>query len=126
MPKQVHDVPGAVEPIGPYSVATEAGGFVFVSGQVAIDPETNAPFGSDVATQTRRVLENVRIILEGVGLGLGDVVKTTIFLAEMSDFAEVNRIYAEYFGADEPARSTIQAAGLPGGYLVEIEAIAAR
>lgn len=126
MAKQVHEVPGAVEPIGPYSVAAEAAGLVFVSGQVAIDPETNAPFGSDVATQTRRVLENVKLALSGVGLGLADVVKTTIFMADMRDYAEVNRIYSEYFGEEPPARSAIQAAGLPGGYLVEIEVIAAR
>ena len=126
MPKQIHEIDGAVEPIGPYSVATEAGGFVFISGQVAIDPETNSPFGSDVATQTRRVLENIGIVLDGLGLEFSDIAKTTIFVADIRDFAEVNRVYAEYFGDSKPARSTIQAAALPGGYLVEIEAIAAR
>jgi 2-iminobutanoate/2-iminopropanoate deaminase len=126
MAKQTHQVSGAVEPIGPYSVAAEAGGLVFVSGQVAIDPETNAPFGSDVATQTRRVLENIRLALDGVGLTLTDVVKTTVFMVDIADYAEINRIYAEYFATDPPARSAIEVAALPGGYLVEIEAIAAR
>ncbi len=126
MPKQVHQVPGGVIPIGPYSIVTEAAGLVFVSGQVAIDPETNTPFGSDVATQTRRVLENIRIALDAVGLSFPDVVKTTIFMADIRDYAEVNRIYGEYFTDEHPARSAIQAAALPGGYLVEIEVIAAR
>lgn len=126
MSKQVHEIPGAVEPIGPYSVATEAHGFVFVSGQVAIDPATNAPVPGDVSAQTRRVLENIGIVLEGVGLGFGDVVKTTIFLADMATYPQVNAVYAEYFPRDAPARSTIEAAALPGGYLVEVEAIAAR
>lgn len=126
MSKQVHTVAGAVEPIGPYSVATEANGFVFISGQVAIDPATNAPALGDVAAQARRVMENIRIVLGGVGLGFGDIVKTTIFLADMTDFPVVNEVYASYFADAPPARSTIQAGALPGGYQVEIEAIAAR
>ena len=126
MGKQVHSVEGAVAPIGPYSIAAEANGFVFVSGQVAVDPATNAPLQGDVAAQTRRVMENIGIVLEGVGLGFDDVVKTTIFLSDIKDFVEVNGIYAEYFENDPPARSTFQAGALPGGYAVEIEVIAAR
>ncbi len=127
MPKQVHEVEGAVEPLGPYSIATEAGGFVFVSGQVPIDPATDAPVPGGVDAQARRVMENVKAILDGLGLEFHDVVKTTIFLADMSDFPAVNQVYGEYFDeGDYPARSTVQVAALPGGYLVEIEAIAAR
>ncbi len=127
MPKQVHQVEGAVEPIGPYSVATEANGFVFVSGQVPIDPATDAPVPGGVEAQARRVMENVKAILDGLQLDFHDVVKTNIFLADMSDFPKVNAIYSEYFDeGDYPARSTVQVASLPGGYLVEIEAIAAR
>ena len=126
MGKEVHNVEGAVEPIGPYSVATEANGFVFVSGQVPIDPATNAPIHGEVGAQTRRVMDNIGIILDGVGLGFGDIVKTSIFLADIKSFPEVNAIYAEYFEDAPPARSTFQAGALPGGYAVEIEVIAAR
>ncbi len=126
MGKQVHKVDGAVEPIGPYSIAAEANGFVFVSGQVAIDPATNAPVQGDVVAQTRRVMDNIGIVLEGVGLGYGDIVKTSIFLADIKSFPEVNAVYAEYFDDAPPARSTFQAGALPGGYAVEIEVIAAR
>ena len=126
MPKQIPHIEGAVEPIGPYSMATEANGFVFISGQVPIDPATNAPVQGDVTVQTRRVLDNVAAILSGVGLSFADVVKTTIFLADIKDFPTVNGIYAEYVGDEPPARSTVQVGALPGGYQVEIEAIAAR
>ncbi len=127
MPKQVHQIDGAVEPIGPYAIATEANGFVFISGQVPIDPATNAPVPGGVDAQARRVMENIKAVLDGVQLDWSDVVKTTIFLADMGDFSVVNGIYGEYFDAgDVPARSTVQVAQLPGGYLVEIETIAAR
>ncbi len=127
MPKQAHAVEGAVEPIGPYSVATEANGFVFIAGQVPIDPASNAPVQGGVGAQARRVMENLKAILDGTELTFSDVVKTTIFLADMSDFSVVNGVYGEYFDdGDYPARSTVQVAALPGGYLVEIEAIAAR
>ena len=126
MPKQVHEVDGAVEPIGPYSVAAEANGFVFVSGQVAIDPATNAPVEGGVEQQARRVMDNIGIILDGVGLGFGDIVKTGIFLADIADFPAVNGVYAGYFDDAPPARSTFQVGALPGGYAVEIEVIAAR
>ena len=126
MPRLVHRIPGAAEPIGPYSVATEAAGLIFISGQVGIDPATNSPTQGDATAQTRRIMDNIGIILDAVGLTFNDIVKTTIFLADIADFAEVNEAYATYFPGDAPARSTFQAGSLPGGYRVEIEAIAAR
>ena len=126
MPKQILDAPNGPQPIGAYSIATEANGFVFMSGQVAIDPATNAPVMGDVAVQTHQVMSNIKAVLGDLGLGIDDVVKTTIFLADIADFPVVNQIYAETFDAGKPARSTVQAAALPGGYQVEIEVIAAR
>ena len=126
MAKEVHNVEGAVAPVGAYSAAVEANGLVFISGQVAIDPATDAPVMGDVSVQARRVMENIKILLAGVGLGFGDIAKTTIFLANIRDFSTVNEVYGSYFDADPPARSTLQAGALPGGYLVEIEVIAAR
>jgi len=126
MPKQVPAVPGGVTPIGPYSTATEANGLVVNSGQVAIDPATGSGVVGDVADQATRVMENLALVLSDLGLGFDDVAKTTIFLADMADFAVVNEIYGSYFTSEPPARATVQAAGLPAGFLVEIEAIAAR
>jgi 2-iminobutanoate/2-iminopropanoate deaminase len=126
MPKQVPDVPSGVNPIGPYSTATEANGFVFISGQVALDPDTNQPIEGDVEAQAGRVMENLKRVLGDLSLSFDDIVKTTIFLADMADFPVVNGVYAGYFADAPPARSTVQAAGLPAGFLVEIEAIAAR
>ncbi|HHC09336.1 MAG TPA: reactive intermediate/imine deaminase [Actinobacteria bacterium] len=126
MPKIVHRVPSAPEPLGPYAVATEAHGFVFLSGQVAVDPATGRPVDGDVVEQTHRVMQNLGAVLADLDLGFADVVKTTIFLADIADFPAVNAVYAGYVGDDPPARSTIQAGALPGGFLVEIEAIAAR
>lgn len=126
MPKQIPDVPNGPAALGAYSVATEANGFVFISGQVAIDPATNTRVDGGVADQTRQILANYEAILGDLGLTKADIVKTTIFLADIDDFAEVNGIYGEYFEGSNPARSTIQAGGLPGGFQVEIEAIAAR
>ena len=126
MPKQIPDVPHGPAALGAYSVATEANGFVFISGQVAIDPATNSKVEGGVADQTRQILTNYEAILGDLGLTKDDIVKTTIFLADINDFAEVNGIYGDYFADAKPARSTIQAGGLPGGFQVEIEAIAAR
>jgi 2-iminobutanoate/2-iminopropanoate deaminase len=111
--------------IGPYSPAVEAGGMVFVSGQLGIDPVSGAP-ESGVKLQTERSIRNIKSLLAAADLGLGDVVKTTIFLANMADFAVVNEVYASHFAAPYPARSTIQVSELPKGGLVEIEAIAVR
>lgn len=126
MPKKILEAPNGPQPLGAYSIATEANGFVFVSGQVAINPASGAPVIGDVAAQARQVMNNVQAVLDDVGLQLEDVVKTTIFLDDIADFPVVNEIYGEYFDAGKPARSTVQVGALPGGYLVEIEVIAAR
>jgi len=126
MPKSIPPVSSGPKPVGPYSVVTEANGFVFLSGQVAIDPDTNESAGDDVVTQAEQVMANIGAILQDLGLGFGDVVKTSIFLADIGDFAAVNEVYGRRFGDEPPARSTFQAAGLPKGYLVEIEVVAAR
>lgn len=126
MPKNIPAVPSAAEPIGPYSAVTEATGLVFISGQVGVDPATSLPVEGDVVVQAERVMQNLELVLGDLGLSFADVVKTTIFLADMQDFPRVNEVYGRYVGDSPPARSTIQAAGLPGGYRVEIEAIAAR
>ena len=126
MPKHVPDLDSSPKPLAPYSVVTEANGFVFVSGQVAIDPEGGGT-PTDVADQTRLVLENLRTLLEDLGLSLTDVAKTTVFLADIADYPTVNDVYGTFFDVDPPARSAIQAAALPKPeFLVEIEAIVAR
>ena len=126
MPKTVLEVPSAPKALGPYSFATEAAGLVFFSGQVALDPETGDRAPDDVVIQTRRVMDNIGGMLADLGLGYADIAKTTIFLADMADYPTVNEIYAEYFDAEPPARSAIQAGALPGGFMVEIEVVAAR
>jgi 2-iminobutanoate/2-iminopropanoate deaminase len=112
--------------MGPYSLATEANGFVFLSGQVALDPVTKERAPDDVEAQTTQVMTNIKAILGDLGLGVADIVKTTIFLADIDDFPKVNTIYAGFLDEDPPARSTVQAGALPGGFLVEIEVVAAR
>lgn len=112
------------KPIGPYSQAIKAGGFLFASGQVALDPGTNEFLGGDVSKQTERVLENVKGILEAAGCHLNKVVKTTVYLKNMSDFTAMNGVYAKYFTQAPPARSTVEVARLPKDALVEIEVIA--
>jgi 2-iminobutanoate/2-iminopropanoate deaminase len=117
--------PAAPKAIGPYSQAIIAGGMVYCSGMIALDPETGEMIGaSDVAAQTRRALDSLRAVLEAAGSSLAQVVKTTIYLADLGDFGTVNEIYAGYFAAEPPARATVQVAGLPRGALVEIDAIA--
>jgi len=123
---QVPPVPHAPRPIGPYSVAADVGCLVFISGQVAIDPESGQKVEGDAAAQAARILQNLRAILGDLGLGLEAVAKTTIFLTDMADFAAVNEVYKGYFTGSYPARSTVQVGALPGGFRVEIEAIAAR
>ena len=112
----------APEPIGPYSQAKRVGDFIFTAGQIGLDRDGN--IGETVEVQTHQALRNLRSVLEAGGASFNSVVKTTIFLNDMGDFAVVNAIYAEYFGASAPARSTVQAARLPKDALVEIEAIA--
>lgn len=126
MPKAIHTAPSGPDPIGPYSVVTEAHGFVFLSGQVGIDPDSNQPVAGGVEQQTHQVMRNIGAVLADVGLGYDDIVKTTIFLADIADFPAVNEVYGQYVGDAKPARSTIEAGALPGGFLVEIEVIAAR
>lgn len=118
--------PEAPKAIGPYSQAVEAKGarMLFLSGQIPLDPRTGELVQGGIEEQARRVLENLRAVLAAGGAGLEDVVKTTIFLADLADFAKVNEVYAKYFGASPPARSTVQVAALPRGARVEIDAIA--
>lgn len=114
----------APQAIGPYSQATRAGGFVFASGQIPIDPKTGEFVAGGVAEQTEQVLRNLSAVLEAGGTSLDRVVKTTVFLADMNDFAAMNEVYGRYFTGDAPARATVQAARLPRDARVEIEAIA--
>jgi 2-iminobutanoate/2-iminopropanoate deaminase len=110
--------------IGPYSQAIRANGFVFVSGQIAIDPVTNTLLSGDVGFQTERVLKNLRGILTAAGSSLDKVVRSTVFLKNMGDFAAMNEVYGKYFGTQPPARSTVEVARLPKDVLVEIDVIA--
>ena len=110
--------------IGPYSQAIKANGFVFVSGQVAIDPVTNTLLNGDIAFQTDRVLKNLRGILAAAGSGLEKVVRATVFLKDMNDFSAMNEVYGKYFTSAPPARSTVEVARLPKDVLVEIDVIA--
>ena len=118
--------PNAPVAIGPYSQAVQAGNMLFVSGQIPVDPATGAFAGSDIATQTRQSLTNVKNILEAAGYALSDVVKTTVLLADIADFTAMNAIYAEFFTAPCPARACFAVKDLPKGALVEIEAIACK
>ncbi|EHM09704.1 endoribonuclease L-PSP, putative [Thermanaerovibrio velox DSM 12556] len=113
--------PGA---IGPYSQGVCAGPFFFFSGQIPLDPATGQMVGSDAASQAERVLENVKALLESQGLSFKDVVKTTVFITDMANFAAVNEVYSRYFTEDYPARSCVAVAALPKGALVEIEVVA--
>lgn len=110
--------------IGPYSQAVKAGGFLFLSGQLGADPATGELVSDDTAAQTERVLRNIRSILDDCGSTLQDVVKTTVFLADMNDFAAMNEVYGKYFDVEQPARSTVQVARLPKNARVEIEIVA--
>lgn len=113
------------KPIGPYSQAIRTNGFLYVSGQVALDPKTGEFVGTDIQQQTIRTLENIKGILEAAGSSMHHVVKTTVFLKDMNDFAAMNEAYAKFFTQAPPARSTVQVARLPKDALVEIEVIAA-
>ncbi|MDJ0498957.1 MAG: Rid family detoxifying hydrolase [Acidimicrobiia bacterium] len=126
MPKQILEVPSAPAPVGPYSVATEAKGFVFISGQVGMDVAAGTLVTGGVEAETHQTMRNIGNILADIGLGFADIVKTTIFLADMADFPVVNEAYGQYVADAKPARSTVQVAGLPLGVQVEIEVIAAR
>jgi 2-iminobutanoate/2-iminopropanoate deaminase len=110
--------------IGPYSQAVKANGLVFVSGQIAIDPQTQQIVPGDIAQQTARVMENLKGIVEAAGSSMGEVVKTSVFLADMNDFAAMNEVYGRYFASSPPARATVQVSRLPKDVRLEIELIA--
>ncbi|HEY8326015.1 MAG TPA: RidA family protein [Ktedonobacterales bacterium] len=116
----------APKAIGPYSQAIALGDLIFCSGQVALDPASGELHGDDVRAQTRRALENLSGVLRAAGSSLADVVKTTVFLVDMGDYAAVNEVYGEFFSSEPPARSAVAVAALPRGARVEVEAIAAR
>ncbi len=121
---QIISSENAPKALGPYSQAIKVGNFVYTSGQVGLDPATGEMAGWELRLQVHQVLKNLQAVLAAAGLTLQNVVKTTVFLAHMSDFAEMNGIYAEYFGDNRPARSTVEVTRLPKDALVEIEVIA--
>jgi len=116
----------APKAIGPYSQAITTDGLVFTAGQVALDPESGELVGTSTAQQTEQVFKNLQAVLAAAGTSLGNVVKTTVYLADMADFAQMNEVYARHFGTHKPARSTVQAAGLPKAARVEIDVIAVK
>jgi 2-iminobutanoate/2-iminopropanoate deaminase len=124
MEKQVIQTDNAPKAIGPYSQAIRIGDLIYTAGQVALSPTTGELVGTDIEAQTRQVLENLKGVLEAAGSSFDNVVKTTVFLASMGDFAKMNAIYSEYFTGKTPARSTVQVAALPKNALVEIECVA--
>jgi len=124
VPREIVSTDGAPTAIGPYSQAIRANGFLFLSGQIALDPGTGQLVGADVKQQTRQVLDNVRAVLEAAGSSLSRVVKCTVFLANMNDFGPMNEEYGSFFRDQPPARSTLQAARLPRNALVEIDVVA--
>ena len=122
--KEAVSSPDAPKAIGPYSQAVRAGQLLFVSGQVPLDPATGQLVGGDIAAQTRRVFDNLAAVLKAGGRSFSDVVRTTVFLADMNDFATVNDVYGSYFSEPYPARATVQVARLPKDARVEIDVIA--
>lgn len=116
----------APEAIGPYSQAIESNGFIFLSGQIAIDPSSGQMEGKDIETQTRRVFKNIKAVLKSSGTKITNVVKCTVFLTDMNDFAKMNKIYEEEFEGHKPARSTVQVARLPRDAMIEIECTAVK
>ncbi len=122
--KKIVNTSQAPAPVGPYNQAVVVGNLVFTAGQIAIDPATGQFEENDIRKQTRRVLENLKAVLEAAGSDLQHVVKTTVFLKNMDDFAAMNEVYAEYFTENAPARSAVEVARLPKDVLVEIECIA--
>jgi len=126
MTRQAISTTNAPAAVGPYSQAIVAGGLVFCAGQGSIDPATQDIRRGTIEEETERTLHNLGAVLEAAGVGFGDVVKTTVFLADIDDFAAMNAIYARYFPEPAPARTTVEVAALPKGFKVEIEAIAHR
>jgi 2-iminobutanoate/2-iminopropanoate deaminase len=124
VPRDIVKTDAAPQALGPYSQAIKANGFVFVSGQTALDPRTGQMVGQDIKTQTRRVLDNIKAVLQAAGTSLDNVVRCSVFLKDMNDFGPMNEEYGSYFKELPPARTTVQAAKLPRDALVEIDAIA--
>ena len=124
MSREIISTDAAPRAIGPYSQAMRAGGFLFLSGQIALDPRREQLVGGDIKQQTRRVLENVKALLQAAGSALNRVVKCTVFLADMNDFGAMNEEYGSFFQEEPPARTTVAASRLPRGALVEIDVIA--
>jgi 2-iminobutanoate/2-iminopropanoate deaminase len=124
MKKKVIQTEGAPKAIGPYSQAIQAGNFLFLSGQIPLDPKTGELVKGDIRKQTQQVLENIKGVLESQGLGMENVVKATLFLKDIGNFNQVNEVYANYFPSSPPARSTVEVAKLPRDADIEIEAIA--
>ena len=126
MEKKIIRTDNAPAPIGPYSQAVQAGNMLFISGQVAIDPKTGNISQEDIKAETKQVMENLKAILNEAGMDFSNVVKTSIFLMDMGQFAQVNEVYGSYFSDNPPARETVQVAGLPRGVNVEISMVAAK
>jgi len=124
--KKIIKTNSAPEPVGPYSQAVEAGGIVFVSGQIPVDPKTNQLDKGDIKSQARTALQNISAILKSAGLTMEDVVKTTVFLTNLDEFSEMNKVYSEYFSEGKPARSTVQVTRLAFNVKIEIDAIAVK
>lgn len=122
--KEVITSKAAPKAVGPYSQAIKAGDFLFLSGQLPLDPQTGNIIGDDIETQTRQSIENIRSILSSIGASLSDVIKTTVFLKDIGHFPQMNQIYQEYFNTDAPARSCCEVSRLPKDALIEIESIA--
>jgi len=125
--KSVIVAEGAPKPFqgAPYNQAIKSGGFLFCAGQLGLDPDSGELVEGGISNQTRRALENVGAILAAAGVGFGEVVKSTVFLTDLEDFAAMNEVYREYFTSDPPARTTIQVAALPAGAIVEVDVVAA-
>lgn len=124
MPRKLVATTDAPKPIGPYTQGVISGGFLFCSGQVALDPKTNEVVPGDVAAQTEQVMKNLLAVLKEAKMGPDNVVKTTVYLRDMADFAKMNEVYAKYLGKEPPARSTVAVVGLPKNVSVEIDVIA--
>lgn len=114
----------APDPVGPYSQAVQCGPFIFLSGQIPLDPKNSQLVGEDIQTQSKQIFENIKAVLASANLGFGDVVKTLVFLTDMQDFSEFNKVYESYFGNHKPARSCVEVSALPKSVKVEVEVIA--
>lgn len=126
MEKKIIRTDNAPAPIGPYNQAVQFGNMLFVSGQIALDAVSGELVQGDIQTETKKVMENLKAILTAAGMDFSNVLKSTIFLMDMGQFAQVNEVYGGYFGEDAPARETVQVAGLPKGVKVEISVVAAK